>query len=134
MKQIVIFLLGCCIGAALSYQYGKTDTTETRPFIKLPEKIRESEVGVPLFVADITYDTITISYDPMKDRLFHVTNPGCGQYDCKANLIWVDLEAKVIYIEDTQTELVEFESEQDLLRHLASIMGDLGRGFRYGKY
>lgn len=134
MKQIVIFLLGCCIGAALSYQYQKTDTASVKPFIDLPEEILEAEVGVPLFVSNRTYDTLTISFDPMKDRLFHVTNPGCGQYDCKSNLIWVDLEAKVIYIEDTQTELVEFESEQDLLRHLASIMADLGRGFRYGHF
>ena len=103
------------------------------PYIDLPEEISEARVGDPLFVDYVSADTISIVFDPMKDRLFHVFNPGCKDNSCTGNLIWVDLESLTIYIEDGRAEFVEFEDETHLIQNLYWVMGELGAGKHFNK-
>lgn len=135
-NKLVIFVSAFLLigGLFLSTLYFASESfCNKKPYIDLPEEITEASVGAPLFVSEITTDTIKIAFDPMKDRLFHVQNPGCEKYICKGTLIWADLESYVIYIEDTRTELT-FSSEIETLRNLVSILGDLSNGARYGHF
>ena len=138
MKVLVFVLFGSIIVTTFYwgvFEYRKPQTTVgSRPsYIDLPEEISEARVGDPLFVDYVSKDTISIVFDPMKDRLFWVKNPGCKLYDCTANLIWVDLESLTIYIENGRAEFVEFEDETHLIQNLHWIMDELGAGKHFNK-
>lgn len=126
---VTMFYLGC------SYQQPQT-TVGSRPTVVLyPEEVGEAEVGVPMFVDYVSpnRDTVSIVFDPMKDRLFWIPNPGCKHYDCSANLIWVDLVARVIYIEDQRAEFVDFEDDFHLFDTLKWVLSELKKGKRFDK-
>lgn len=126
---VTLLYLGC------NYQQPQA-VVGSRPTVVLyPEEISEAEVGVPMFVDYVSpkRDTVSIVFDPMKDRLFWVKNPGCKLYDCTANLIWVDLESLTIYIENGRAEFVEFEDETHLIQNLYWVMGELGAGKHFDK-
>jgi hypothetical protein len=118
----------------MTYNSWAPPTVGSRPpYIDLPEEISEARVGDPLFVDYVSPDTVSLAFDPMKDRLFHVFNPGCKNNNCKGNLIWVDLESLTIYIEDGHAEMVEFEDEFHLMQNLTYVMGQLRAGKKFDK-
>ena len=135
MKYIAYFLLLVCLTLSLTYNsWAPQPPVGSRPpHIDLPEELSEAKVGDPMFVSTVSADTISIVFDPMKDRLFWIPNPGCEFYDCKASVIWVDLESLTIYIEDGHAELVDFENDKHLFETLSWVLSELGAGKRFNK-
>jgi hypothetical protein len=137
MKYVAYFLVLCCITLAMTYNYwAPQPPVGSRPVTVLyPEEVGEAEVGVPMFIDYVSpnRDTVSIVFDPMKDRLFWVRNPYCKTHSCTGNLIWVDLESLTIYIEDGHAEMVEFEDETHLIQNLYYVMQELGAGKRFDK-
>lgn len=135
MKYIAYFLLLVCLLLSLTYnQWAPQPPVGSRPpYVSLPEELSEAKVGDPMFISTVSADTIEIVFDPMKDRLFWIPNPGCQFYDCKASVIWVDLVSRVIYIEDGHAELVDFENDKHLFETLSWVLSELGAGKRFDK-
>ena len=135
MKNLIIYSLIFFSGWIIANFFSKNleqDEQQTK-YIDLPEDISEASVGDPLFISAAGVDTIRISFDPMKDRLFNVQNPGCQHYKCKAKLIWVDLKNLVIYIEDGHAEMVDFEDEIHMMENLVYILHELRAGKKFNK-
>ena len=135
MKYVAYFLLLVCLTLSLTYNsWAPQPPVGSRPpYIDLPEELAEATVGTPMFVSTVSADTISIVFDPMKDRLFWIPNPGCEFYDCKASVIWVDLEGRTIYIEDGHAELVDFENDLHLFDALRWVLEELSQGKRFDK-
>ena len=135
MKNIIIYSLIFFSRWLIANLFSKKLQQDERhsKYVDLPKDISEARVGVPLFISAVGFDTIRISFDPMKDRLFHVQNPGCKHYKCKAKLIWVDLKNLVIYIEDGHAEFVDFEDEIHMMENLVYILHELRAGKKFDK-
>lgn len=135
MKTIIYFLSPFIVVTLLywwAFSFDKAVGSRP-PYVSLPEELAEAKVGDPMFISTISADTISIVFDPMKDRLFWIPNPGCEFYNCKASVIWVDLEGRTIYIEDGHAELVDFDSDKHLFDTLSWVLSELGAGKRFDK-
>jgi hypothetical protein len=123
--MLAVTLVGC------NYQQPRVGSRP--PTVIFPEEISEARLGDPLFVDYVSADTVSLAFDPMKDRLFWVRNPYCKSHTCKANLIWVDLEGLSIYIEEGHAEMVDFKDEVHLIQNLYWIMDELAAGKHFDK-
>lgn len=137
MKYVAYFLLLVCLTLSLTYNsWAPQPPAGSRPpTVLYPEEISEGEVGVPMFIDYVSpnRDTVSIVFDPMKDRLYWVKNPYCETHECTGNLIWVDLEGRTIYIEDGHAELVDLENDLHVSQALTWVLEELSSGKKFDK-
>lgn len=122
----VIFYTVLLLGIVSILILGGLDYNRTYKMIT-PSSPQVGQVYLIDSFANNNWLHMSLIEDEYSNCHFFLDNPTCKYRDCKGNLVWVDMCNLEIYIEDPEYRLVEFDSKEDMIMYLGTLMFKLSQ-------